>query len=398
MLSVLGAVVWQTGTGPFVTGFRTLDAGTLVLGAGIAVLTTFACAWRWHLVARGLGVGIRMPPAVASCYRGQFLNTVLPGGVLGDVHRGVAHGRDAGDTGRALRAVAWERVAGQVVTVVLAVVVLLLLASPVTPSMPAAAGLLAAVLVVGMLLARRPWRSSTSLVGRVLGAVRDDVRFGLLVRRAWPGVVLASAAAVAGHVATYLVAARAVGVTTPLMTLLPLAVLVLVAAGLPLNLAGWGPREGMAAWAFAAAGLGAGQGVATAVAYGAMVFVANLPGAVVCCSPCGGGIARGGPVPERPYTILSCSISLDGYLDGATPERLVLSNEADLDRVDEVRAECDAILVGAATVRNDNPRLLVRNPTAPPAAAHARSGGDADQGHRHGARPARRVQQLLRDR
>jgi len=67
-------------------------------------------------------------------------------------------------------------------------------------------------------------------------------------------------------------------------------------------------------------------------------------------------------VPERPYTILSCSISLDGYLDGATQERLVLSNEADLDRVDEVRAACDAILVGAATVRNDNPRLVVRSP------------------------------------
>jgi 5-amino-6-(5-phosphoribosylamino)uracil reductase len=65
---------------------------------------------------------------------------------------------------------------------------------------------------------------------------------------------------------------------------------------------------------------------------------------------------------ERPYTLLSCGISLDGYLDAASGERLVLSNEADLDRVDAVRAECDAILVGAATVRNDNPRLLVRAP------------------------------------
>ncbi len=63
---------------------------------------------------------------------------------------------------------------------------------------------------------------------------------------------------------------------------------------------------------------------------------------------------------ERPYTILSCGISLDGYLDAATPERLVLSNEEDLRRVDSVRAESDAILVGAATVRHDNPRLLVR--------------------------------------
>src|SRR6187399_896950 len=55
-------------------------------------------------------------------------------------------------------------------------------------------------------------------------------------------------------------------------------------------------------------------------------------------------------------------MSIDGYVDGAADERLTLSNDADLDRVDEVRAECDAILVGAATVRNDNPRLLVRNP------------------------------------
>jgi 5-amino-6-(5-phosphoribosylamino)uracil reductase len=64
---------------------------------------------------------------------------------------------------------------------------------------------------------------------------------------------------------------------------------------------------------------------------------------------------------ERPYTLLSCSVSLDGYLGGASSRRLILSNDADLDRVDAVRAECDAILVGAATVRSDNPRLLVRS-------------------------------------
>ena len=64
---------------------------------------------------------------------------------------------------------------------------------------------------------------------------------------------------------------------------------------------------------------------------------------------------------ERPYTLLSCSMSIDGYLDSASDERLVLSNDADLDRVDAVRASCDAILVGAATIRSDNPRLLVRS-------------------------------------
>jgi len=64
---------------------------------------------------------------------------------------------------------------------------------------------------------------------------------------------------------------------------------------------------------------------------------------------------------ERPYTLLSCGMSIDGYLDSATDGRLLLSNDADFDRVDAVRAECDAILVGAATVRQDNPRLLVRS-------------------------------------
>ncbi|WP_353952195.1 dihydrofolate reductase family protein [Knoellia sp. S7-12] len=63
---------------------------------------------------------------------------------------------------------------------------------------------------------------------------------------------------------------------------------------------------------------------------------------------------------DLPYTVLSCAMSLDGYLDDASGKRLVLSNAADLDRVDEVRAGSDAILVGAGTVRADNPRLLVR--------------------------------------
>jgi 5-amino-6-(5-phosphoribosylamino)uracil reductase len=66
-------------------------------------------------------------------------------------------------------------------------------------------------------------------------------------------------------------------------------------------------------------------------------------------------------VADRPYVLLSCGMSIDGYLDNATGQRLLLSNEADFDRVDAVRADCDAILVGAGTVRQDDPRLLVRS-------------------------------------
>lgn len=63
-----------------------------------------------------------------------------------------------------------------------------------------------------------------------------------------------------------------------------------------------------------------------------------------------------------PYVLLSAAVSLDGYLDDAGPERLLLSGAADFDRVDEVRAWADAILVGAGTIRADNPRLLVNSP------------------------------------
>lgn len=66
-------------------------------------------------------------------------------------------------------------------------------------------------------------------------------------------------------------------------------------------------------------------------------------------------------MPERPYTLLSCAMSIDGYIDDAGTRRLLLSNDADFDRVDAVRASCDAILVGAGTIRGDNPRLLVRS-------------------------------------
>ena len=64
---------------------------------------------------------------------------------------------------------------------------------------------------------------------------------------------------------------------------------------------------------------------------------------------------------ERPYTVLSCAMSIDGYIASAAGKPLPLSNAADFDRVDAVRATCDAILVGAATVRSDQPRLLLRS-------------------------------------
>lgn len=67
-------------------------------------------------------------------------------------------------------------------------------------------------------------------------------------------------------------------------------------------------------------------------------------------------------VPSRPYTVLSCAVSVDGCLDDPSDSRLILSGPEDLDEVDEFRAAADAILVGAGTIRADDPRLLIRSP------------------------------------
>jgi glycosyltransferase 2 family protein len=276
----LAVLVWHVGTGPFLHGLRTVDGGALAAASGLAVLTTVCCAWRWRIVSRGLGVDLPLGTAVAAYYRSLFLNLTLPGGVVGDVHRGLSHGRDTSDVVRGLRAVAWERSAGQVVQIVLTVAVLLVLPSPVRAIVPLVAlALLAAAAGVALAARVRP-AVRRSQWARWRSAASRELHDGLLARRAWPAIALASALVVAGHAVTFLIAARTAGATAPPSRMLPLALLVMLGAALP-NVGGWGPREGVTAWAFAAAGQGASLGVATAVVYGVMVFVASLPGAVV---------------------------------------------------------------------------------------------------------------------
>lgn len=294
--AIIAFLLWRLGTGPFLHGVRMINGWALAAALGLGAVTTVCCAWRWSLVARGLGVRLPLGPAVTQCYRSVFLNATLPGGVLGDVHRAVRHGQDVGDVSRGIRAVVWERTAGQLVQTVLAVVLLFVLPSPVRPYMPMVAAVAAAGAVAALLVARtlrtsagRPvqpkrWPAMSRLA-RALHTARADVRDALLARHIWPGVVLTSAACVLCHLAMFVVSARTAGATASLSTLVPLALLALLAMSVPLNVGGWGAREGVAAWAFGAAGLTVTQGVATAVVYGALVLVSSLPGAGVLLFP-----------------------------------------------------------------------------------------------------------------
>jgi uncharacterized membrane protein YbhN (UPF0104 family) len=294
--ALLAVLAWRLGTGAFLDGLRRIDGPTLLAALGLGLLTTLCSAWRWSLVARALGVRLPLGSAFASYYRALFLNSALPGGVLGDVHRAVQHGKNVGHVGLGVRAVVLERTAGQVVLVAVAVPVLLAryapslvgtgaLADRLTAVPGAVLVLAVAVAAAGALMvtaAFRLQRRRATGVSRWRLAVRDELaqaRRALLARGSWPGVLVSSAAVLAGHLAMFLLAARVAGSTASAPELVPLMLLALLAMALPLNIGGWGPREGVTAWAFGAAGLGASQGLTVAVVYGVLAFAASLPGA-----------------------------------------------------------------------------------------------------------------------
>jgi hypothetical protein len=226
--AILGVLVWHLGLGPFIEGVRAAGPTTIAAAVLITAGTTWCCAQRWRVVSSRWGEPIPLRVAYAAYYRSQLVNATLPGGVVGDVHRGLRHG---------WRAVLWERAVGQVVQL----------------------GLVGALLLPGA------WRWAGLAALLVLVA-------------AGGAIALLSALSTLGHLTVFLVAAASTGAGLPVSSLLSVAALVLLGAAIPLNVAGWGPREGVAAWAFAAFGSTAAVGLAVAVTFGVVATLATLPG------------------------------------------------------------------------------------------------------------------------
>jgi hypothetical protein len=229
--AVLGLVVWHVGTGAVADGVRSTSPWAVLVALAVTAITTWCCAARWSLVSARTGARVPLRAAYVAYYRSQLVNATLPGGVVGDVERGARHG---------WRGVLLERGLGQVVQV----------------------GLTGSLLLPG-------WWRWAALCLLVCGACAGGA------------VVLLSAGAVLGHLLVFLVAAQSVGVALTPLQLLPVGALVLLGAAIPLNLAGWGPREGVAAWAFGAFGSTPAEGLSVAVAFGVLALVATLPGLLV---------------------------------------------------------------------------------------------------------------------
>lgn len=292
-VGVLFAVVAQVGSGPFLHGIFSIDLRVIAATFALSAIATATAAWRWSVIAGRLGVGLRFPEAIGMYYRSQFLNTVLPGGVVGDVQRAVTQGRNAGNVAQASRAVVIDRAVGQLVQIALAVVVLAYFGLEFEGYLLSALGIGLALLVLAAIAATAAGVRTRSALRREL----DELMAGVGSPGAFVRVVVASIVVVACHVVTFGVAAGAVGATVPPLRLAAIALVVLLAGSIPLSVGGWGPREGIAGWAFAVAGLGASTGVAASALFGVVAMIAVAPGLVLTVMSA--VRRRGTPAPVR---------------------------------------------------------------------------------------------------
>jgi uncharacterized membrane protein YbhN (UPF0104 family) len=273
---VVGTIA-VVGTGPLIHGVLAISPAAILLAAVFTAVATFAAAWRWRTVSAALGLTIGWRAAVGAYYRSQFVNTVLPGGVVGDVHRAYRQGVRAASLPVAARAVATERVAGQVVQFAVTAVVLAVLGLTGPLILTVWVGVAMVVAAAGAVCIALATTGGRRVV------LRELAMLGRVFRepRATLSVVAASLVVVAAHVATFIVACLAVGVAASPRELLALAVVALAAAAIPLSIGGWGPREAVSASAFAVVGLGAGVGLAASTAFGVLTMVSVLPGVIV---------------------------------------------------------------------------------------------------------------------
>ncbi len=282
--ALLALLARAPGMGEVAGRLAGLRPGWVAAGLALSAVHFVAAAWRWRFTAGRLGMRLGWGEALREYYLAAFLNQALPGGVLGDVSRAWRHARARGRAdapgGPAVRAVILERASGQGVMVLAAVASFL--------ALPVATSLRARLLAVGLAalcggvgaavgLAAARGRRPDSLGARVW----RETRAALFGRDALPLQLASSAVAVGSLLAMYVVAARTVGVSLPVGTLLPLVAPVLLTMLVPVTVAGWGLREGAAALLWGAVGLTAADGVAVSVAYGLLALVGSLPGALV---------------------------------------------------------------------------------------------------------------------
>lgn len=264
-LAALGLLAWWLD--PRAIAARLAGADPLWLALAVALLAgqIVASALRWRLTAARLGLALGRAEAVGEYFLAVLANSLLPGGVLGDVAR-AARARHRAGTGPAALSVVMERALGQV----------------------------ALALAAGAGLAAWLWPAPGGWIALGTGAalaaaalwLRGPSRVAGLVRRvwiaggAWRAQAALSALVLACNIGGFWAAAQAVGVALPWPAALPLIAAALAAMILPVSIAGWGLREGVAAALWPLAGVAPQAAVAAGIAFGLASLAAALPGLV----------------------------------------------------------------------------------------------------------------------
>ena len=265
-----------------------MQASWVALALLLSIVQVVASAWRWRFTARRLGIELPFFVALREYYLAMFLNQVIPGGVVGDVSRAWRHARalpPEASSGPAVRAVIIERASGQVAMAIVATLSVVSLPFGETAAWGWTA-LAACAATVGSWFWVRGYRpNERSFFGRFW----EDARLALFARQAFPTQLASSVVVVTTYLLTYVIAARAIGIATPTLVLLPLVAPVLLTMLVPVTIAGWGVREGAAAVLWGVVGLTVVDGVAISVAYGLLVLLSTIPGGVVLAVGIGPG-------------------------------------------------------------------------------------------------------------
>ncbi|BES71722.1 lysylphosphatidylglycerol synthase transmembrane domain-containing protein [Marinobacter nanhaiticus D15-8W] len=280
-LTILTGALVVFGQADIVSHLEGLSLTAVALALGLFTLQLFMSAWRWSFTARQLGLAIDWRDALREYYLATFVNQVLPGGVLGDANRALRHGAMTRQRSRAVHAVMIERLSGQVVLVILAVTAwAFLLSDRDGVALSAGAGgvhvgLVAAGMVFVAILAATFFRAR---VGPLIAAFRDALWVALLQPKVLGVQMLSSALVVGSYVMVFLVLAWGMDVSMPQSILVPCVLCLLMTMVIPVTVAGWGIREGVAGALWVWAGYPAGEGLALSIAYGALFLISSLPG------------------------------------------------------------------------------------------------------------------------
>lgn len=265
-VAVLAAVIWLAGPTRLLDRLVAVQAGWVAFAVLLLILQIWLSALRWHLTAQALGTPVPRFWAMGEYHLSVLGNTLLPGGVLGDLGRAARARGSMGGWRPAAASVILERLAGQIALLLAGIAGLCWWLS-LRHGAPLALGALVASAVLATVLVRlapRRWRA--------------------LAHRAWathaaPQIAL-SALVVACNLLGVWAAARAVGVTLdagPALFVIPLTVLAML---VPLTVNGWGLREGLAAGLWPLVGVSAPEAVAASVAFGLCAVLAALSGVV----------------------------------------------------------------------------------------------------------------------